>query len=361
MNLQNKNTWTGLGLSLMLLAACAAPPPTSTSSSAATTAPAAPATDVPTAAAESATPAEETAASIEGFPITLTDATGQSFTFDRPQKLGCYWYGCIEAFADLGIPVYAVALSPDEITSKFYSPAGAPTHLLTDDSNPEQWAAAEIDLFLTRVPPSDGMEPFKAVAPIFYLHHPSYGESPVKGYQAYIEDLKLIGQLTGQNEAAQAAIARFTNTLANLKTLSTPETAAQTVGIISSDSYNAVGPENPFCVALAEVRLGKCIGSGAKSVEYNAEAFLEINPDWIVHQKFDTGYADRKDPVWAQLKAVKAGHVYDAGTRYYCCSTRGLILSLQEFASHALPDAGIPAPGPQLDFDPTQSPLVVAP
>ena len=63
-------------------------------------------------------------------------------------KIGCIWYGCIEAFADLGISVFAVALNEEELASKFYSPASLPAspaaQLIADDSNPELWPAAKI-------------------------------------------------------------------------------------------------------------------------------------------------------------------------------------------------------------------------
>jgi len=105
--------------------------------------------------------------------------------------------------------------------------------------------------------------------------------------------------------------------------------------------------------------LGNCIGEGAASYEVNAEEFLNLDPDWIVYQTGDASYQERTDPVWAELRAVKAGQVFDAtNNRYYCCSTRGLILALQDYANHLLPAGTVPPTGPQGEFDPTQSPLV---
>jgi len=298
------------------------------------------------------------------FPLTITDATGQAFTFDAPPKIGCYWYGCYEALADLGVPVYAGSLAPEEVESVFYSPAGPPVHLITDDSNPESWAAAEIDLFITRVPDSADLDAMRQAAPIFFLHHPSYGPSDQQGYAAYYQNLRLLGALTGQPEAAEAAIARFETVLANLKALSTPETAALSVAVLfGGDSYSGLTRENPFCTVIATVGLGQCPGPEEPEEswpEVNAEQFLAIDPDWIVYEGFGASYTERTDPVWGQLTAVKEGHVYDAapGGRSYCCSTRGLIHALQDYVSHILPEAGIPTPGAHLTFDPLQSPLV---
>ncbi|MBI1298527.1 ABC transporter substrate-binding protein [bacterium] len=316
-------------------------------------APAEPATPAPT---ESAQP-EETSDTI--FPLTITDAAGQEFIFDAPPKIGCYWYGCYEALADLGVPVYAGSLAPEELESVFYMPVGPPINLITDDTNPESWAAADIDLFMTRVPDDAYYDAMRQVAPFFFLHHPSYGESDQQGYRSYLENLRILGLLTGQPEAADAAIARFETAMTNLKALSTPELAATTVAMLfEGEGYGITPPDNPFCVALAEVGLGQCVGEGIESWEINAEEFLAQNPDWIGYQTWGGSYQDRTDPVWSQLTAVKEGRVFDAGHRYYCCSARGLIHSFQEYVSHVIPEAGIPVPGPVETFDPLQSPLV---
>lgn len=306
------------------------------------------------------TPAAEVTAVEALFPLTITDATGQEFTFDAPPKIGCYWYGCYEAFADLGVPVYAGSLAPEEVESVFYSPAGPPLHLITDDSNPENWAAAEIELLMTRVPDSTDLDAMRQVAPIFFLHHPSYGASDQQGYAAYYQNLRLLGALSGKPEAAEAAIARFETVLANLKALATPETQALRIAVVfSGDGYRVISPDNPFCAAVAEVGLGHCVGEGAATWEVSAESFLALDPDWIVYAGFGESYQERNDPVWTQLTAVKEGRVFDAaGSRYYCCSTRGLINALQDYVSHLLPDAGIPNPGSEVTFDPLQSPLV---
>ena len=38
------------------------------------------------------------------YPLTLTDASGQKLTLDKkPTKIGCYWTGCDEVLASLGV------------------------------------------------------------------------------------------------------------------------------------------------------------------------------------------------------------------------------------------------------------------
>ena len=294
------------------------------------------------------------------FPLTITDAAGVEYTFDAPPKIGCWWAGCTEMFADLGIPPHAAAFTDANAGSVALFPAGTPAENIADFQNPELWAAAEVDLILMRVPVDPAQEPIKAAAPIFYLHHPSYGESSQSGYAAFIENLRIVGQLTGKPAEAEVAIARFDTVLENLRALSTPETQALSVAVLfQGEEYRVIGPGNPFCAALAEVQLGQCVGEGDASYEVNAEEFLGLDPDWLIYQSGDNSYKDRTDPVWSQLTAVKEGRVYDAlGNRYYCCSLRGLTHALQEYVHYVVPAANIPAPGPWLEFDPLQSPLL---
>lgn len=330
------------------------------------------------ACAAPAVPSETTSAEITGeettsdeasdtedshFPLTITDALGQELTLEEPPIIGCDWYGCYETFADLGITLHAAAMTSAMLDTDFYSPVGPPDHLIEDLTNPELWAATDMTLMLSRVPDDAYWDTFREMVPVFFLHHPSYGKSGVTGYQSYVENARLLGQLTGETEAADAAIARFETMIDNLRALSTPELAEQTVGFIwSGEGYYSIATDNPVCTLLAETGLGNCMGTGiGRSVEYNPEEVLALDPDVIIYmlEGESAGHIERTDPIWAELTAVKEGRVFDAiGTRYMCCSMRGLVHSMQEYVHHVVPKAGIPAPGPEADFDPTMSPLV---
>ncbi|MBX3013030.1 MAG: ABC transporter substrate-binding protein [Caldilineaceae bacterium] len=336
-----------LGL-VLFVGACTAPVPTA-----------------PTAAATTVPAAATTSAAADLFPLTITDAAGQEFTFDAPPKIGCWWAGCNEILADLGVAAHAGTYTDETAASPFFFPVGTPAFRIEDTRNPEQWAASEADIVIMRVPPSDDLQAVNAAVPIFYLHHPSYGESSQSGYQAFYENLRIVGQLIGQPAAADAAIARFETAMSNLRAIATAGGTVPTVAVLfNGDGYGIIGAGSPFCLALAEVGLGQCVGDliAPSDYELNAEEFLALNPDWIVYQLGEKSYQERNDPVWSQLAAVKANQVYDAqGHRYYCCSLRGLIHALQEFVHYTQPAANIPEPGFWLDFDPLQSPLVQAP
>lgn len=326
---------------LLLLTACAMPVPG---------APTAEATAVPTAS-----PATE---EISLFPLTITDAAGQEFTFDAPPKIGCWWTGCIEVLADLGLPAQAASTWLAEgYDSTLFFPAGPPVHEIQDSANPEEWAASEVDLLIMRLPVSPNYDALAAAAPIFYLHAPSYGESAQTGYEAYLENLRLGGQLTGQPAAAAAAIARFETMMANLKQLATPETQAQAVAILWEDeAYRAVDNTNPFCTIIGEAGLGTCIEAPLWD-EISPEAFLAADPDVILYMSGSDQHQERTDPVWSQLTAVKEGHVYGVTGLFYCCGARTMYHDVHEYIHLILPDA-LPDPGPFAAYDPEKSPLV---
>lgn len=303
--------------------------------------------------------AGQSALAQDGFPLTITDAAGIEHMFETPPKIGCAWTGCTEMMADLGLQFQASTSRGEGDIFNF--PVGNPVHQIADWGNPEYWAAAEVDVIFIRVPFGEDAELFSTAAPAFHLHHPSYGESSQTGYGAYIENLRIFGQITGETERADAAIIRFETMVTNLKAMATDETRANTVAMIRGgegrDNYTGFGATNPFCVLIAEIGFGQCVPGTDVAPEYelNAEAFLELDPDWIVYM--GGGHASRTGPIWDRLSAVQNDHVIDTSDRAYCCSTRGLIHALQDY-THFIVDSSVPAAGNLEDFDPTLSPLV---
>lgn len=337
-----------LVLLLLLAAACAAPA---------------------TQPAPAAATAADTTAVVApiGFPLTITDAVGQEFTFDAPPKIGCDWLGCQEILTDLGVVPQASYWGGRPST--FLTPLGQPPYIVSDWMNPEQWAAAEIDLLIKRGPANPNDDALAAMVPIFRTYFPPGGTTGPTGIDAYYENARLLGQLTGKPNEAEAIIDRFEAVQEKLRTLATDATRALRIAPIFGDpaAYYALGNDNPFCTVIADTGLGQCMEAGWWE-EVNAEAFLGYDPDWIIYMDQNwpalvdaeaADVADRTDPIWPELTAVKEGRVYKAATqRFDCCSTRILTHALQDYVSHVLPEAGIPAPVAINDFDPQQSPLL---
>jgi hypothetical protein len=84
--------------------------------------------------------------------------------------------------ADLGVVLHAASMTSEMAAQSFYSPVGPPERLIEDLSNPELWAVTEMDVFLSRVPDDPYFDVFREMAPVFFLHHPSYGVSSETGY-----------------------------------------------------------------------------------------------------------------------------------------------------------------------------------
>ncbi|MEM9520067.1 MAG: ABC transporter substrate-binding protein [Actinomycetota bacterium] len=292
------------------------------------------------------------------FPRTVTDALGREFVLDQPASVGCVWTGCDELHATLGVVIGAGApLAGFEDSPMFY-PQGPPAFIPTNVYNIEAWSAADIDFVLRRVPEDPFFTNLESVVNVFHLHHPSYGESSSTGFQAYLDNLDLVGQLLGRDAEAAAAIERLETMIDDLASLSTAETAARTIAILfPGDGYQVIGDENPFCDVLALTGLGDCLDY--ETGEIGAEAMLEEDPDWIIYQGgANASTADRTDPAWERLGAVQAGQVIDSRFgQYYCCGDRTLVYGLQEFVAAANPDAGVDPPGDPATFDPDQSPL----
>ncbi|MEM7091720.1 MAG: ABC transporter substrate-binding protein [Actinomycetota bacterium] len=293
------------------------------------------------------------------YPITISDSYGNEFTFDERPRIGCAWYGCIEAGAELGVTFEAAIITEEEADSTFFG-ALQPDVLIVDFLNPEEWAAADVDLVvLSPASNTPELDPIRQVNPLFYLHYDNFlapqWEGVIGGYEGYLENLRLLGQLMDRTAEAEEAIARFDRLVESLATYATPEMADQTIAIIGLLGYAALGPGNAFCQILNEAGHGTCIGEGVAQI-LNAEAFLALDPDVILDQ--DPAARDG-DPIWPNLSAVQDGTVYDiVSNRHYCCSTSGLVHVTQEYLSLRFPDAGVEDPGPVEDFDSRLSPLV---
>lgn len=306
------------------------------------------------------------------FPLTITDAAGIEHTFDAPvTKIGCRYFGCIESLADMGIVPYAAPAGDEGVV--FLYPDGEPAVAIQDFDNLEEWAAADVDVMVDLVSPFalEDAETLGKAAPVFFLNAPYEAwdaDNYKPGVDAWRDDLRLLGAITGHPELADAALARYDTFVANLAARAPDGAAEQELANLSftdDGTYSLMDPGSPFCEALRDNALGHCLevdGWNAESWEINAEAFLAADPDWIAYTVYDDTqtYADRDDPAWGRLSAVSDGRVFDF-SRTNCCSLRMLTHSLQEYAFHVWgTDGGVPDPGPENDFDPTKSPLATA-
>ncbi|WP_427889143.1 ABC transporter substrate-binding protein [Kribbella sp. GL6] len=300
------------------------------------------------------------------FPLTITDASGQKLTLQKkPEAIGCYWTGCDEILAALGVVPHASPNAVDTTKGKLIYPNGLPeqdVNKLGGEDNAESWAKAGVDLIVTRGPASPEVKAFEAVAPVLYLYAPGLDDSgKLTGLEAYKKNVELMGQVTGKVAEAKAANDGFDTFMTKLASKAPAGAADTTVApIFQTDdgTYQLIAPTSAFCVALNQYKLGKCAESSARNATswvVNSEAFLALNPGWIPYMGGANGTAldwkRRGDAVWKQLTAVKDQHVYNATSRIFCCSLRTLAPSLQEYAYNAWgANSGIADPGKVTDY-----------
>jgi ABC-type Fe3+-hydroxamate transport system substrate-binding protein len=313
----------------------------------------------------SPTPAASPSPAAVAFPLNITDAAGQSHTYTAAlANIGCGWSGCIEMLADMGIVPHAVPGEPQASALNF--PNGIPAHGISDWLNPELWAATDTEVLFVSLPEWEGLDGLRQAMDVFFLNQYPHGNSP-PGVAAWIRNQRLLGQVTGKPDLADAAIARYDAFIAALGEKA-PADADQReiIYLFHSDdgTYGTMPFEIPFCEALAEYGFGRCANPQAWSeFAVSAESFLAADPEWIAYGVFDpaTTWKDRDDPVWQRLSAVQAGRVYDAGSGYYCCSLRTLEWALQDYAYHVWgAAAGVPDPGTLRAFDPSKSGLLAS-
>jgi ABC-type Fe3+-hydroxamate transport system substrate-binding protein len=330
-----------------------------------------PVASLPAASSPATSPSVEPSASPAAvqFPLTLTDANGNSHTFDQAvTTFGDMWNGGPETLADLGITVTAQAYGSDP-TSIFNYPAGPPAQQNLE-YDVEKWAAADVDVILTAAPGFPGYDDVveNGVGNVFYLHFPPRDTGSPAGDQGWIENLRLVAQMADRVSEADAAVGRYENFLAELKARA-PEDAATTKVLLVAGFDPAVYYLFPrtiaLCTTLLEHGLGECVlpaevadKADENVFEVSAEAILDLDPEWILYVVGDA--TTRTDPVWSQLAAVKAGQVanqIDDGVN--CCSLRAQMWALQSYAHHVWGEAaGVPDPGPKADFDPAASALL---
>ncbi|MEM7141687.1 MAG: ABC transporter substrate-binding protein [Actinomycetota bacterium] len=296
------------------------------------------------------------------FPLTFTDALGYEHTLDEPAQLGCVSIVCTEIMAGLGVAPRASTYNEEP----FFFPVGPPEFVVTNLNDLEAWSGAEIDFAVMGGPENATHDVAREIVTVLFVHTPGRTAPDLTGFEAVIENTRLIGQIVDRAAEAEVLVRNLETAIETARGFSTPELADRSfVNLFNGPSYTMeIGNADEvgswaFCSVILAAELGYCAEVDITAQEINAEAFLELDPDIVAMQAGSLTVETRDDPVWGRISAVENGLAYDsAETGYRFGGVRSLIWSLQEYVHFTVPDSGIPHPGLLADFVPEDSPLV---
>lgn len=267
-------------------------------------------------------------------PITITDDTDQSITLKQPAaRIACLTMICVDALSELGIePVaYRDALALD---ARYVGPDADMREITGGfgEENVEDIALATPDLVIGLAGAQDGLRTaVEKHAPLFLTDPHSWQES--------VEFLRTVGTITGREEQAEAKADAFTKRV---------EAAADTPSDLTLLSM--FGEPGSLGVDSEETPVGSLLGELADYpwpaaedpfAPVSVDQVAKVDPDIIFAQAFSasndsTPLSERlaTDPVWAQLKAAKAGHVVEVEAPVWATGrgtiSLGLVLDVVE-------------------------------
>lgn len=299
-------------VSLMLIAsACGAEEdePAATPTTAATTT-AAPAT---TAAPTTTTTAAPTTTT-EPPDLTVVDGSGREITLDQPAaRVLCVQDNCTDLTSDLGIVPVAMHRGDGwGSAAAYYGEGAAAIPVLGDRTSVEEVAQYEPDLIIGRVGEEEVRDALEVVAPVYLVD--------ISGVESLKEGWVDVGLLTGREEEAAAAIARFTTNVGALSA-DLPAGAGDTrVAVGFGDTNWMIWDSSSFCRFLHSEGAGTCAFPdqgvseyGSPDSEFSWEFVLEADPQvWVI---ITWPGSARKDTVtqevWVQTAAHRDGRVCD--------------------------------------------------
>ena len=279
----------------------------------------------------------------EGKPIyTLTDATGTKVSFTKkPERIVSLSISTDEILLDLVEPKRIVALTKyvdDEGISNATEQAKAVKGRV-QAGNPEAILALRPDLIL--IPDFSSADTIQSLRemqqPVYVYKTPSN----LAGVRACIREL---GQVVGEEAAAQLILQRMEARLALLQQKMGPIPAAKQKWVIfMSDKGAYYSPEHSFndiCKhaqlvnALSQLHFAKPITVGQEEiVRLNPDAFIlsgwvdstDQEPDALVHNLL-------QDPSYASVKAVKNKAIYALPAKHLLCLSQHIVEASYDLA-----------------------------
>lgn len=275
------------------------------------------------------TPAATGDSSVPGAAITVTDLTGRDVTVAEPaQRVVCLDGTCIDALAELELePVASVQYA--QVTSPLFFGPGVDTVELGGtffEPDLEGIVAAQPDLVIGSGSVHGEIGNALGGIPLYL--------NKLATPDAAVENLRNIAQLTGREAEAETAIERYEKTLAAYGPGERPLTALSMYGGATDDiGIDAIDSSTGSVISQYTAYPWPAASEGDSGfLEIGIEFILEKDPAyvWVLDFGFDPSAPPLLDqlaaePLWAQLTAVKQGHVYAADSAWWgtTSGTRG--------------------------------------
>ena len=298
----------------------ATPLATRVAAAAATAAPTTAPTAAPTGTATAAPTAAPTVALTERAaaaptPVTVTDSEGFTLSFERPPgRIISLSPGATEI-------LFAIGAGDQVVGADQFSDYPPETEQLERvayrDPDPEQVLALEPDLVLLATAQEPSVEHFRSLGLTVLFN------GAPESLEGVLENVILLGQVTGQDSAAEQLAAEMRARIAYIaERLSGVEDGPRVFYELTSDLYSAA-PES-FIGGTLTLLKAQNIAAGALTPfpQLTAEALIDSNPEVILladgvwGESLETVAAR---PGWDAVQAVREGRVYpvdpDTGNR----------------------------------------------
>jgi iron complex transport system substrate-binding protein len=251
---------------------------------------------------------------------TFVDATGKSFTIERPPKR-------VVAVSPSAVELlYAVGAAPIARPSSATFPEAArslPTVGTSYQPNLEQIAAQNPDLILADAQiqgPPQVAELAKLGAPVFSIRVQTFADVPAS--------LRLVGDVVGRTEEGEKAAKEIEGKLQAAQAKLPPEGQRPTVFLMvgTADAFWGAKPDSFSGDVIAKLGAKNLVQSGPDTSQfpgftsYSLEQLVALDPDVILVMSIPvpnvppTSRQLATNPAWSGLRAVKNGRVQEVST-----------------------------------------------
>lgn len=263
------------------------------------------------------------------YPVTLTDDLQKEVTFDKaPPRIvvaGRATTLLLDALymfpeAKQSVIAYEKRLQTSDDFMPVIDPAASEKAILQKDSSAEQIAPLNPDLVILKTYMAETLgKPLEEIGiKVIYLDL----ETP----DAFMNDIQLLGKIFGDSARAESVLQYYEGSLASIQTYTKTLDSTKNPKVLLIQYSNKGGTINFSVPAIGWIQTSMVELAGGTPVWVDAstagawnnvtlEQIAAWNPDviFIIWYQGDAAPVAKdvsNDPIWAQLKAVKDGHVY---------------------------------------------------